>query len=58
MFVLKFLYKAKHNLNPRVFDDKFTEIHHRYPTRFSRGNFKQPEIITKATKFAISSGGS
>ena len=56
--VLKFMYKAKHNLNPRVFDNTFTEIHHRYPTRFSRSNFKQPNIITKATSFVISSRGS
>ena len=27
--VLKFMYKAKRNLNPRVFDNTFTEIHHR-----------------------------
>ena len=56
--VLKFISKAKHNLNPRVFDNTFTEIHHRYPTRFSRHDFKQPKIITKATSFTISSRGS
>ena len=60
--VLKFMHNlciiAKHNLNPRVFDNTFTETHHRYPTRFSRSNFKQPKIITKATSFAISSRGS
>ena len=50
------MYKSKHNLNPRVLDNKFTEIHHRYPTRFSRNNFKQPKIITKTTSFAISCG--
>ena len=56
--VLKFICKAKHNLNPRVFDNTFTEIHHKYPTRFSRSDFKQPKIITKATSFTISSRGS
>ena len=55
--VFKFMYKSKHNLNLRVFDNTFTEIHHRYPTRFSRNNFKQPKIIPKATSFAISSRG-
>ena len=49
------MYKAKHNLNPRVFENTFTEIHHRYPTRFTRSNFQQPKIITKTTSFAISS---
>ena len=52
---LKCLYKARHNLNRRVFNNAFTEIHHRYPTMFSRNNFKQPKIITKATSFVISS---
>ena len=53
--VLKFMYKAKHNLNPRVYDNIFTGIHHRYPTRISRSNLKQPKIITKVTSFVISS---
>ena len=52
------MHKAKRNLNPRVFDNTFTEIHHRYPTGFSRSNFNQPKLITKATRFAISSHGS
>ena len=49
------MYKSKHNLNPTVFDNTFTEIHHGYPTKFSRSNFKQPKMITKTTIFAISS---
>ena len=53
--VLKFMYKSKHKLNRTVFDNTLTEIHHQYPTRFSRSNFKQPKIITKTTNFAISS---
>ena len=56
--VLKFLYKAKHNLNPVVFNSTITETHHRYPTIFSKTNFKQPKIITKVTRFVISSCGS
>ena len=55
--VLKFMYKSKHNLNRGVFDNKFTETHHGYLTRFSRSNFKQPKMITKTTSFAISSRG-
>ena len=51
------MYKSNHNLNPRVSDNTFTEIHHRYPTRFSRSNFKQPKTITKTTSFVISSCG-
>ena len=39
-----------------MFDNTFTEIHHGYPTRLSRSNFKQP-IATKITSFAIFSSG-
>ena len=55
--ILKFMYKSKHNLKPRVFDNTFTEIYHGYSTRFSRSNFKLPKTITKTTSFAISSRG-
>ena len=54
---LRFMYKTKNNSNPRIFDKMFREIHHKYPTRFSRNNFEQPRIITKTTSFAISSRG-
>ena len=53
--VLRFMLKAKHNVNPRVFDNTFTEIHHRYLTKFSRTNFKQPKTVTKTTSIVISS---
>ena len=49
------MYKAKYNLNPRVFGNAFAQIHHRHPARLSRSNFKQPKIITEATSFVISS---
>lgn len=48
--VSKFTYKAKPNLNPRVFQNSFTDIHHRHPKRFSRSSFKQPKIITNANR--------
>ena len=51
------MYKSKHNLNPRVFDNTFTEVHRGHPRRVSRRNFKQPKTITKTTSFAISSRG-
>ena len=56
--VLRFMLKAKHNVNPRVFDNTFTEIHHRYLTKFSRTNFKQPKTVAKTTNIVISSRGS
>ena len=48
------MYKSKNILNSRAFENMFTKIHHRYPIRLSRRNFKQPKIITKTTSFAIS----
>ena len=51
------MYKSKNISNSRAFDNMFTKIHHRYPIRFSRRNFKQPKIITKTTSFAISFRG-
>ena len=53
--VFKLMYKAKHNLNPIIFGNTFTETHHRNPTKFSGSNFKQPKIITKSNSFVISS---
>ena len=41
---LKHMFKVKYNLNPRVFDNTFTEPHHRYPTR---RNFRQPNQLSK-----------
>ena len=51
--VLKVMYKAIDNLNQRVFNNTFIEIHHRYPS-----NFKHPKIITKAIIFVIFSSKS
>ena len=45
--VLKFMCKAKHNLNPRAFDNTFTEIHHRYSSRFSRSNLNYQKKLPK-----------
>lgn len=41
---IKLMYKVKHNLIRSVFDNTFTTIHQRYPTRFSRTNFEQTKI--------------
>ena len=43
--LLKFMYKAKHNLNSRVFDNAISKIYDRYPTSFFRSNFK--DVVTK-----------
>ena len=51
------MYKVKHNLAPNIFIDDFTEVSHKYPTRFSAHNFYQPKIITKTTSYSILSRG-
>ena len=52
--VLNFMFKAKHNLTPRVFSARFLEIHHKYPTRFSEHNFLEPALATTRSKFSMS----
>ena len=56
--VLKCMHKGKHNSKPAIFDNTFTEIHHRYLPKIGKNNFKQPKIINKVTSFAIFSRGS
>ena len=39
------------------FHERFTNINHQYPTRFSQNNFSQRKIKLSLTKFATSSRG-
>ena len=40
-----------------MFHERFTDINHQYPTRFSQNNFAQRKIKLSRTKCAISSRG-
>ena len=51
--ILWFMYKVKDNLH---FANTFKEIHHKYPTRYSKTNFEKSKTI-KSTSFVIFSCG-
>ena len=52
---LIFMFKTKNGLNPEIFTNKFQNINHNYPTRFSENNYYVPKTKRKFLKFAISS---
>ena len=49
--------KVKNAAIPRVLLNTFEEIEHKYPTRFSKYNFKQPPAFINYAKFSISCRG-
>ena len=49
--------KVKNASIPRVLLNTFEEIEHKYPTRFSKYNFKQPPAFINYAKFSISCRG-
>ena len=55
--ILRFMHKHKLNKNPKIFVNSFNKIEHKYPTRYSRNNYKQPKLKTKNTSFAINYWG-
>ena len=44
---LVFMFKLKNNMAPKVFQNQFKSIQHKYPTKYSLQNFKQPKTISK-----------
>ena len=55
--VLTFMFKIKTNTAPLVFQTKFKEIQHIYPTRFSKNSFVENQLVYSQTKFSVSSRG-
>ena len=55
--ILRFMHKHKLNKNPNIFANSFNKIEHKHPTKYSRNNYKQAELKTKNTSFAINSRG-
>ena len=51
------MFKLKNSMAPKVFQNQFKSIQHKYPTKYSLQNFKQPKTISKLTKFSITSRG-
>ena len=55
--ILLFMFKIKHNQNPDIFNNQFSDIHHKYSTRFSSYNFLQPKKYSNSTYYSIANRG-
>lgn len=51
--VLQFMFKVKHGLVPTIFTNQFSNIEHRYNTRYAKSNFIIPKTILKSTTFSF-----
>ena len=51
------MFKIKTNTVPRIFENQFTEIQHRYSARFSKNSFVESQSVYSQTKFSVSSRG-
>ena len=51
--ILTFMQKVKYTTITRVFLSTFEETEHKYPTRFSKYNFKQPTAFINYAKSSI-----
>ena len=49
--------KHKLNKNLKIFVNSFNKTEHKYPTRYSRNNYKKPKLKTRSTSFAINYRG-
>ena len=47
------MHKHKLDKNLKIFANSFNKIEHKYLTRQSRNNYKQPKLKTKNTSFSI-----
>lgn len=55
--VLVFMAKRKAGIAPKHFDGNFQAISHRYPTRYSKDNYKIPKRNLKVSSYAINFRG-
>ena len=55
--IIRFMHKHKLNKNPKISANSFNKIEHKYPTRYSRNNYKLPKLKTKNKSFAINYWG-
>ena len=55
--ILNIMLRSRTNSIPETLQNKFKIIEHNYSTRYSEYNFKEPNILLRVTKFAISSSG-
>ena len=55
--VLLFMHNIKINSSPRIFLHQFQTINHKYETRYSKNNFKEPKKETNYAKYCIHTHG-
>ena len=53
--ILNFMFKIKTNTAPCIFENQFTEIQHKYSTRFIKNSFVESQLVYSQTKFSVSS---
>ena len=51
------MHKIKNRTAPSSFLEKFEQPAHSYPTRFSNGNYRKPQIKLRKCRFRISIRG-
>ena len=51
------MYKSLNNYSPKVFQNKFKSVNHKYPTLHSQENLAIPRFNLKSTRFSISYRG-
>ena len=51
--ILVFMFKAKNNLLPNTFSSVFTNVSHKYTTRYATDACVQTKVCTKQTCFRI-----
>ena len=51
------MYKSLNNSSPKVFQNKFKNVKHKYPTHHSQENLVIPRLNLKSTRFSISYRG-
>ena len=51
------MHKIKNRTAPSSFLEKFEQPAHSYPTRFSSGNYRKPQNISRKCRFRISIRG-
>ena len=51
------MFKTKNEESPNIFSNQFSNVNHKYPTKFSENNFKQPKRISNSTYYSIVNRG-
>jgi len=55
--ILIFIFKTKQGLSPKLFDNRFPPIKHKYKTRYSRNNLAIPKKLLRVGTYSINYRG-